>query len=555
MKMKKTKKLMERIGALLICLVLIMGMLPMRTIAANESIITKTGGTLTIHKTSDDKNDYLAGVVYTIYRIGEIKQETDSSGNITVYYKAIGTLKDTDGSAITIINADTDPDKIDVTSLNPAGTITTTATKAAATTLNLDNGVYLAVETTSYPNSRYTNNFIVTIPMSVNVYTNGSVTGSSWEYDIVATPKNTIVDATIKKEITSSTLDNPELTTTNDYTASRGETIDYKITSILSSSFTSTKYSTYTIRDLPDSALQIVFGTEFSGIVVQAADKLVDGKYNTLVRGTDYTIKYDYDNDTGATGFVIEFIMSYDTTKLGTDEAFSTYSSYLYGSAEVIVTYSAKLATDATAGTGYQNNVELDYEFYPSSATVDDDPLAPGPFNPDPSNPEPIITTYSYMLQKIEAENSDPLAGAVFVIANAYNTSTKVYTYMKWNATSGWSETTDISEAYKATSTVANSANAIVKFEGLAAGTYYIIETQAPDKYSLLEKPIEVTIGIASTADSTNTDTGYSIQVVNKLNNIFELPATGGIGTYIFIVGGAVLIAMAIILFMKKQKK
>ena len=100
----------------------------------------------------------------------------------------------------------------------------------------------------------------------------------------------------------------------------------------------------------------------------------------------------------------------------------------------------------------------------------------------------------------------------------------------------------------------------MINFTGLAAGNYVLTEVKAPNGYNLLKSPINITItatyenngkdlaSVTATADSTtltyNETTGYfEITVLN--NKGFQLPATGGMGTVIFTVGGLSLMALA----------
>ena len=99
----------------------------------------------------------------------------------------------------------------------------------------------------------------------------------------------------------------------------------------------------------------------------------------------------------------------------------------------------------------------------------------------------------------------------------------------------------------------------MVVIKGLANGTYYLKETAAPNGYNKVDTPIEVVIdgsnlkGTVTNASYDPAATGnHAIQVVNKAGTL--LPETGGIGTTLFYVCGAILMfGAAIVLVVRKR--
>ena len=105
-----------------------------------------------------------------------------------------------------------------------------------------------------------------------------------------------------------------------------------------------------------------------------------------------------------------------------------------------------------------------------------------------------------------------------------------------------------ISDDDLSTYTTATSAtDGYASFKGLAYGTYYIVETKAPAGYNLLKSPVEVTV------NDTSHDSSEAIKIKN--NSGFQLPKTGGIGTYIFTFGGLIIMLIALILAIKSKEK
>lgn len=91
-----------------------------------------------------------------------------------------------------------------------------------------------------------------------------------------------------------------------------------------------------------------------------------------------------------------------------------------------------------------------------------------------------------------------------------------------------------------------------LKLNGLAAGDYWIVETDAPDGYNGVTAPIKVTV-TASTDDDVNNwtisqnGTAVSDKIIDIENSTGSiLPGTGGMGTILFtVIGVALVIAVA----------
>ncbi len=118
------------------------------------------------------------------------------------------------------------------------------------------------------------------------------------------------------------------------------------------------------------------------------------------------------------------------------------------------------------------------------------------------------------------------------------------------------------------------------KIEGLAAGTYYLKEIEAPAGYNKLVKPVKIEIianlnktsSLPQFKDSAFNEDGSRIDPTIKVNgkdvtkegNEFiltvinktgtELPSTGGVGTTMFYVAGGVLILAAVVVLMVKKR-
>lgn len=278
---------------------------------------------------------------------------------------------------------------------------------------------------------------------------------------------------------------------------------------------------------------------------------------------------------------------------------------------EIVLTYSANVDTDAVIGSkGNDNNVNL---IYSNNPNVTDN----GVDEPEDSNPEtstvigktPDSTTTTYVtaltITKVDADDDSVLAGAEFEIIGTrlntvkitkdvftadeagtyyllkdgtYTTTAPVAATDDNAGTESYYTSTDVKYVLtKETETVEKAENVTytgvtdtegkLTFTGLSAGTYTIEEIKAPAGYNILKDAITVIISCEAPAaadndcvwtatvdgdDATIVDGIVTMTVENTTGT--ELPSTGGIGTYIFYIIGAILVIGAgIILFSKKR--
>ena len=155
--------------------------------------------------------------------------------------------------------------------------------------------------------------------------------------------------------------------------------------------------------------------------------------------------------------------------------------------------------------------------------------------------------TQHVFIQKTGQDGSTALQGAVFSLytEKGYNSDPKVVS--KTGLTS--------------------DKNGKIDLGGLAYGTYYLVETSAPAGYMLLSKPVEITVngsGVTYNLSDNNlsksgngidhnihTDT-YTLTVTNNAG--YELPASGGPGTRLFMILGSILILGAGALLWRKRR-
>ena len=89
--------------------------------------------------------------------------------------------------------------------------------------------------------------------------------------------------------------------------------------------------------------------------------------------------------------------------------------------------------------------------------------------------------------------------------------------------------------------------------KGLDADTYYLTETKQPDGYNKLSAPITVIIAENGTI-TVNGQTASVVEVENKTGSL--LPSTGGSGTtMIYILGAILVLGSSVVLITKKRMR
>jgi len=541
----KTKNAIKRSMALLCSLMLMFTLcLSASAHTSSPTLDGTTTGSLTINKTDGAGTPITdTNLEYTIYKVADAVQ-TNAAGVVSLNYILDAGITLNSGTVVgdgltVAMPTGTTAASFDAASL-PAGTALTNAAGTGTLTFSgLSLGLYLVRETVTPAGATQPNDFLVSIPQNEIV---GGV--QQWNYDPVAAPKNTVVDGTVTKGITSGAT----LVSGSTYTASLGDMVSYAVQVTMPSTFTVTPYTTYAVTDTPDKDLIIDLDAagaagSFNGIVVSVGG-------TPLVSGTDYIISAVAATATTSAGFKIEFITAAPT---GTTPG--VQSAALVDGAVVDIAYNAQLSPTATTSS-FANAVQVDSVYNTPGGTV-----TPPPIEPPPTTP-PTVVTYNYALQKVDdASTPAPLPGAKFAIKDSTGTN-----YLTWDDGSisgsltpaGWGTTTNLSDPLLYTFTSAAATNGIVPFNGLAGGSYQIVELAAPTGYTQLTTPIVVTIDQTTTDDADTSivgSNGYSIQVVNSLaSSIPTLPNTGGMGIYLYTIGGVLLIGAAIFLFARRKK-
>ena len=222
--------------------------------------------------------------------------------------------------------------------------------------------------------------------------------------------------------------------------------------------------------------------------------------------------------------------------------------------ATIVVEYNATLNKNALTTDKENNTAYLKYTNDPSGSGTG-----------TKKTPDAPVYVYDFDLtvDKFDgtendavSENSKRLKDATFILYKVKDGKNLYYVQDKTTKDVTWIETE--ADATKFTTDVNGKAT----FQGIAAGTYYLRETQAPAGYNSLKKDVKVEITatykengelLDSSATSTNNKQYVQVQsIANKAGAV--LPSTGGIGTTIFYVLGSILALGAAVLLIAKKR-
>ena len=436
------------------------------------------------------------------------------------------------------------------------GGVAMTETDAAGHTSasDMDQGLYLAVETRVPENVTSTcNPFLISLPMT-------TIDGAAWNYDVTVYPKNQTgnpdLEKTVREDKNSTGKHNGSLTDIKDgyahtATASVGDVVDYQIISTLPTiTSKASSLSEYTYVDTLSKGIKY----NKNDVVIEffrdagCTDKITTWDENS----GKFTATYD---DTANT-------MTIKMTETGLaeiNEATTVYTDSVkrgYSDCTMRITYAATLTADAKMGdTDNPNEVELTWRRTNSTYF-------------DTLNDCCHVYTYGVDVLKQFSDGKGNIQNVKF---NLHNDTDNCYIIadLKDGIYYAKGVTTKKSDA---TTFVPNGSGHII-VKGLEDDTYSLIEVATDKGYILLADAIELVIktGESGTCeqcatklltasatvngkDVTMTD-GNAIVPLTVLNNPgFNLPKTGGRGVWMYTVGGVLLLSAAAFIVVKSRK-
>ena len=420
---------------------------------------------------------------------------------------------------------------------------------------NMEQGLYLVVETRVPENVTSTcNPFFVSLPMT-------TIDGTAWNYDVTVYPKNQTgnptLDKTVREAKNSTGKNTGSLTDITDgyahtATASVGDTVDYQIISTLPTvTSKASSLSEYTYVDTLSKGIRY----NKNDVVIEffrdagCTDKIATWAVNS----GKFTVGYD---DTAN-------IMTIHMTDTGLAEINETATVYTdsvkrgYSDCTMRISYAATLTADAKMGdTDNPNEVELTWK---RTNTTYFDTLK------DCCH----VYTYGVDVLKQFSDNGGNLRNVKFRL---HNDTDDVYVVADQKDGVYYAKGIATKKA-DATIFVPNSSGHIV-VKGLEDDAYSLTEIATDKGYVLLKEAVKIVIKTSEngqckkcgakllTASATvngkdvTMSGGNAIVPLTVVNNPgFDLPKTGGYGTWMFTIGGVALLGAAAFIVIRSRKQ
>ena len=418
----------------------------------------------------------------------------------------------------------------------------------------LEQGLYLVVETRVPENVTSTcNPFFVSLPMT-------TVDGAAWNYDVTVYPKNQTgnptLDKTVREAENSTGKNTGSLTDIKDgyehtATASVGDVVDYQIISTLPTiTSKASSLSEYTYVD-----------TMSKGIRYNKNDVVIEffkdaGCTDKITTWDESSGKFAVAYDDTANTMTIRMT---DTGLSEINEAATVYTDSVkrgYSDCTMRITYAATLTADAKMGdTDNPNEVVLTWRRTNNTYF-------------DTLNDCCHVYTYGVDVLKQFSDGKGNIQNVKF---NLHNDTDNCYIIadLKDGIYYAKGVTTKKSDA---TTFVPNGSGHII-VKGLEDDTYSLTEIATDKGYVLLKEAVKIVIKTAENGqcekcgaklltasatvngkDASMTD-GNAIVPLTVVNNPgFDLPKTGGYGTWMFTIGGVALLGAAAFIVVKSRK-
>lgn len=356
-----------------------------------------------------------------------------------------------------------------------------------------------------------------------------------------------------------------------------GDTVPYRVKVSVPSKIILQRLNEFVVTDAPvnlkDNLDSIVLKTEAGedGFWNPETNKMEYGTV-TLPKGEGWAGYYTVE-PYGENGFKINFnIEMLCTDNLAGKEFTIEYNAVL-------------LDTAVTTTAGNPNTAKLEYSnsIFPSSD--DGNPNTGKDPGKNTIEDNAVVYTFQIDIEKIDDTNK-PLSGVVFELYRLVDGSVTENVLTAEQAKDKGLEIVAGKVYQKIGEDLVTGDDGTANVKGLGNGDYWLVETKTQEGYNLLKGPVKVNLNVqyathtTTTTTWTETDDGKTLvktvidsskttftdggknpdsignttqTVINKKG--FELPSTGGMGTFLFTFVGIAMMAAAVILFITSKKK
>ena len=451
-------------------------------------------------------------------------------------------------------NATTVKNALEAAVKNGGVAMTETDATGHASADQMEQGLYFVVETRVPENVTSTcNPFFVSLPMT-------TIDGAAWNYDVTVYPKNQTgnptLDKTVREAKNSTGKNTGSLTDITDgyahtATASVGDTVDYQIISTLP-----------TITSKASSLTEYTFvDTMSKGIRYNKNDVVIEffkdaGCADKITTWDESSGKFAVAYDDAANTMAIRMT---DTGLSEINEAATAYIDSVkcgYSDCTMRITYAATLTADAQMGdTDNPNEVELTWRRTNNTYF-------------DTLKDCCHVYTYGVDVLKRFSDNGGNLRNVKFRL---HNDTDDCYIIADLKDGVYYAKGFAAKKA-DATTFIPNAQGHIVA-KGLEDDAYSLTEIATDKGYVLLKDAVKIVIttkenGVCEkcgakllTASATvnskdaSMSEGNAIVPLTVVNNPgFDLPKTGGYGTWMFTIGGVALLGAAAFIVVKSRK-
>ncbi len=505
-----------------------------------------------------ESGQYKVGVLYgfaddaVLQAIGLTKADAYKRGS-GVFYFTSGKLNKALADALAD-NATTVKNALEVAVRNGGKATPETDANGHSKVGGLEQGLYLVVETRVPENVTTTcNPFFVSLPMT-------TTDGKNWNYDVTVYPKNQTGNPTLEKTVREAAADTGKNGGTADIadgyahiaTASAGDVVEYQIISKLPTiTSKATSLTTYTFADTLSEGIRY----NKNDVVIEFfRDAGCTDKITTWDEASGkFAVSYDDAANTMTIGMT-------ETGLADINESASVYTDSVkrgYSDCTMRITYAATLTAGAKLGDNDNpNEVVLTWK---RTNTGYFDTLQ------DCCH----VYTYGVDVLKQFSDGKGDLANVHFLLRN----DTDGYFVTAELVGGVYHVTGHEAKESKATAFVPNGEGHI-RVMGLEDGTYTLTETATDKGYVLLKDDIKIVITAAEgesacetcgvklltasgsvNGDAVDMEGGNAIVPLTVINNPgFDLPKTGGYGTWMFTVGGCMLLGVAAFIVVRGRK-